>query len=111
MMKLLGACYHNTIMPTLSVFFRKEDVEKWKAIKNKSEFMHHALNPEVRFIEAWNGNDSDKIPRVESYSSNFKPVKTPVNTTTAAPSIKFCKIHGIPLDNRGKCLQKGCKYS
>lgn len=22
-----------------------------------------------------------------------------------------CKIHGIPLDDRGKCLQKGCKYA
>lgn len=24
---------------------------------------------------------------------------------------KLCKIHGTPLDNRGKCLQKGCKYA
>lgn len=23
----------------------------------------------------------------------------------------LCKIHGIPLDGRGRCLQKGCKYS
>lgn len=23
----------------------------------------------------------------------------------------LCKIHGTPLDNRGKCLQKGCKYA
>jgi hypothetical protein len=23
----------------------------------------------------------------------------------------LCKIHGTPLDARGKCLQKGCKYS
>lgn len=22
-----------------------------------------------------------------------------------------CKIHGTPLDRRGKCLQKGCKYA
>lgn len=22
-----------------------------------------------------------------------------------------CKVHGTPLDLRGKCLQKGCKYS
>lgn len=23
----------------------------------------------------------------------------------------LCKIHGTPLDSRGKCLQKGCKYA
>ena len=23
----------------------------------------------------------------------------------------LCKIHQTPLDNRGKCLQKGCKYA
>lgn len=23
----------------------------------------------------------------------------------------ICKIHGTPLDSRGKCLQKGCKYA
>lgn len=31
-------------MPTLSVFFRKDDVEKWKAIEHKSEFIHNALH-------------------------------------------------------------------
>jgi hypothetical protein len=30
-------------MPTLSVFIRKDDVEKWKALPNKSEFLHNAL--------------------------------------------------------------------
>lgn len=23
----------------------------------------------------------------------------------------MCKVHGLPLDSRGRCLQKGCKYS
>lgn len=23
---------------------------------------------------------------------------------------KLCKVHDTPLDGRGKCLQKGCKY-
>lgn len=26
-------------------------------------------------------------------------------------NVKLCKIHGTPLDSRGKCLQKGCKYA
>lgn len=24
---------------------------------------------------------------------------------------KLCKIHGTPLDDRGRCMQKGCKYA
>lgn len=23
----------------------------------------------------------------------------------------ICKVHGFPLDSRGKCLQKGCEYA
>lgn len=23
----------------------------------------------------------------------------------------LCKIHGLPLDDRGRCMQKGCKYA
>lgn len=32
------------------------------------------------------------------------------NSTMADNTLKLCKIHGTPLDDRGKCLQKGCKY-
>lgn len=37
--------------------------------------------------------------------------------TKAVASLRFdkgngnCKIHGAPLDSRGRCLQKGCKYA
>lgn len=31
--------------------------------------------------------------------------------TLSGVSIKLCKIHGTPLTQNGKCLQKGCKYS
>lgn len=31
-------------MPTISVFIRKNDLEKFKALENKSEFIHNALN-------------------------------------------------------------------
>lgn len=42
-------------MPTLSVFFRKDDVPKWKAIENKSEWLHrnlaHTDIPEIERIK------------------------------------------------------------
>ena len=31
-------------MPTVSVFIRKDDLAKWRAVVNKSEFMHNALD-------------------------------------------------------------------
>ncbi len=31
-------------MPTISLYIREEDYEKWRAIGNPSEFIHNALN-------------------------------------------------------------------
>lgn len=31
-------------MPTVSVFIRKGDLEKWKALENKSKWLHEHLN-------------------------------------------------------------------
>lgn len=32
-------------MPQVTVYIRKEDMERWKKIDKKSEFIHNALNP------------------------------------------------------------------
>lgn len=45
-----------------------------------------------------------------------KVIKTPKDAETVLDQFKtfskgVCKIHGIPLDSRGKCLQKGCKFA
>lgn len=34
-----------------------------------------------------------------------------VQRASELPPAKLCKIHGIPLDDRGRCMQKGCKYA
>lgn len=34
-------------MPTLSVFIRVEDVPKWKALANKSQWLHDHLNAQA----------------------------------------------------------------
>ena len=31
-------------MPQVTVYIRQEDLEKWKALQGKSEFLHNALN-------------------------------------------------------------------
>lgn len=53
---------------------------------------------------------------VEESNSIVNRIKTPKQAKKAAakiarPNGKFCPIHGSPLDGRGKCLQKGCKYA
>jgi hypothetical protein len=105
-------------MPTLSVFIRKEDVDKWKALENKSEFMHNALNVNDGFVQ-----------EIESYNWKPKTLTANVGTIivgndTPGPEViiddeekfknsnfTFCKFgHAIP-DSTGKCMGKGCKYS
>lgn len=56
---------------------------------------------------------------------DLQPTKNPHDTVKADGPLKvspptlssdrlaqgLCKIHQIPLDTRGRCLQKGCKYA
>lgn len=37
--------------------------------------------------------------------------KIAAERTTISDARKVCPIHAVPLDDRGKCLQKKCKYS
>jgi len=67
-----------------------------------------------------------QAPKI-NYSVNVPSnIQTPVGVVTpkaeifhklkesigiAADAVKLCKIHGIPLDDRGRCMQKGCRYA
>lgn len=31
-------------MPRANIFIRKDDLDKWKTLENKSQFIHNALN-------------------------------------------------------------------
>ncbi len=74
-----------------TVYFREEDLELWEAVENKAEFLHNALKAE---------------PIVRVMAGEKVRVFAKVN-----PKYPVCKVHGTPLDSRGKCLQKGCKYA
>lgn len=47
-------------------------------------------------------NGSDPVSRTDAIGLSKTPAKA---------NIVMCKVHGIPLDSRGRCLQKGCKYA
>ncbi len=49
----------------------------------------------------------------ESTPKDIKPIieLTPEFIPKKRLENGVCKIHAMPLDNRSRCLQKGCKYS
>lgn len=58
-------------MPQVHLYIRNEDVEKWKALPNKSEFVHNALNS----VTAKDVADISLSGRVKLYDE-IKPIKT-----------------------------------
>jgi len=98
-------------MPQVTVYVRDEDLDRWKSIKRKSEFIHQALNEGVS--QAGVSPISDKQPTVVS-RPEIKPTIPVIAGLTTANKLKSngaCKIHGLPLTVNGRCLQKGCKYA
>lgn len=111
-------------MPQVTVYIRAEDMDAWKAIEKKSEFIHNALNDgRMPFLEA------QRIPEIvrtkwekanealseAKVSTEGRYVATPEGiygpTKLESKAQKFCKEgHPIPV-GRDKCLGKGCKHS
>lgn len=84
-------------MPRVTQYIRDEDFDKWKAVPNKSEFIHNALNPIFGQPIITKRSTANKIMKSVEGSSRFEQ--------------SLCRVHRLPLDARGRCLQKGCKYS
>ena len=83
-----------------TVYFRPEDIELWNAIDNKAQWLHEQLNKNnTSYITKFDPIDVDKI----------KPKTTGklVNNDIIA-TLLYGKC-GHLLDDRGKCLTKGCK--
>lgn len=77
-------------MPQQTVYIRNDDMEKWKSLPNKAEFISNHLNNRQVFAM-----HRDQVDR---------EIKKAIGTN-------LCKVHGLPLTAYGKCLQKNCKYS
>lgn len=66
-----------------NIYIRKENEEAWEKLENKSDWVNERLE----------GNTvGDLAPKLVERLSNG-----------------LCKVHGLPLDSRGRCLQKGCE--
>lgn len=105
-------------MPQVTVYIRDEDLPKWKGLEKKSEFIHNALANMMVVSSSDVPMTSDNPSQLKTINSP-KKVPTPklpdipgIITADKLPSnVKLCKIHDTPLDSRGRCLQKGCKYA
>lgn len=105
-------------MPQVTVYVRDEDLDKWKAIEKKSEFLHRALTNGLQepfrnqVINIKTGSVKDagldlKTPGEKQ--KKFDELKQQFNVTKEN-NVKYCK-NNHPLDDRGRCFGKGCKYS
>ena len=79
-------------MPKVTVYVRNEDLDKWKAVEKKTEFIHNALNPDE--------NDGRLATRYELVDDkgNWNPKEIPIYPDDVKP----CK-HGYD--------PKMCKFS
>lgn len=117
-------------MPNVTTYIRKDDMELWLACPNKAELIHNALHP----VQLPEGNPYSRLTVSEhkKYSKAAEEllpkrqyirediINAPEEVVEIAKTLNLspdrgsngiCKVHHTPLDNRGKCLQKGCRYA
>lgn len=83
-------------MPQVTVYIRKEDLEKWEAVEKKAEFIHLSLNQKP--INSLVERAVDLGVAIEKHTSK-KVVKKHAEA--------LCEHFQV----KGYCLQKGCKFA
>lgn len=68
---------YTVYMPRVTQYIRNEDLDKWNALNNKSEFIHNALNPSENIKVNKDGTISPKVPGRPFKFTN--PMKTNVD--------------------------------
>lgn len=103
---------HNALHQTTDEYVAKKIKDAIKPIKT----------PKVVSIPSVHGSSFPvtQPPKLSHQTNNPIQIKTPkdaerilgqIDTKIKLQSaVKLCKIHGTPLDDRGFCLVKGCKY-
>jgi hypothetical protein len=91
-------------MPQVTFYLRKEDIDKWKSLSKKAEFIHNALNnvatqPTQRFV---------KETKIETIKAKIPGMITAADLTPKIQERGTCRRCGSILDTRGACLNKKC---
>lgn len=101
-------------MPRVNIFIRKEDWDRWQAIPDVPEWIHKGLvgksvaDKEVKQVRVKTAKVIKTVAEAQaSIDAKLDKLVDKGNKTLE----KLCPVHRTPLDSRGKCLQKGCKYA
>ena len=99
-------------MPQVHVYIRNDDMDAWKALDNKSQFIHDALqaNQEPRNLHMDTVIRPDLRPEQPPVINTPEQAHETVVNLRPKVNARTCPIHGTYFDYRGKCLQKDCKY-
>lgn len=100
-------------MPQVTVYIREEDIELWKAVEKKSEFIHSALRGQPKVSPPLH-KKSPKKKLEDVYEATVDITRTTAFTTDPSKSenqLRLCKNGHILSDLTGRCTQKDCKYS
>lgn len=104
-------------MPRVNIHIRQgEDWETYQRIKDRPKSVHTWMEAE-RILQSSAEAERKRLTPIPKDIKVIKSVGQATAATVAAvlakpaDGVKLCKIHQTPLDNRGKCLQKGCKYA
>lgn len=102
-------------MPQRNIWIRKEDLKKWDMIYNP-DWLHDMIHSEKAVVTSVGYKISEAKEKIVN-----DIIKTPTQAKVATAKLqpahrdstgeKVCPEHGIPLDSRGRCMQKKCKYA
>lgn len=74
-------------MPTVPVYVRVNDLDKWKALKNKAEFIHNALNDTVQLSYA------SSVPPIPKASLRKQKVEVNKKSHTYTDPVTYKKTN------------------
>jgi hypothetical protein len=120
-----------------NIYIRKENECVWASITDKSDYVNKFLDAirkdaaEPRLPDGSKGFviEFKKKSGAKATSPFMENLVTPDEARDIAKAsdkeilgiikphgtlsqvVGLCKVHGIPLDSRGRCMQKGCKYA
>lgn len=98
-------------MPRVTIFIRNSDHRKWLAIPDKPIWLHERIQEKKNVVIVTSNKNIKKGQPVVAKDVKGKPDGKTRLASKGAGKESLCPQHGIPLDNRGRCLQKGCKYA
>lgn len=71
-------------MPTISIFIRKDDLEKWQRIEQKSQWLHDALSSNGRTVGSGPANLGSN-PSEATKQAKFQQLKEQFNGQVMPP--------------------------